>query len=47
MSRLYDIVQGFAAGVLVMAFIADYNRSSLPIAFICLMLSIILRSDRE
>lgn len=47
MSRLYDIVQGFAAGALVMAFIADYNRSSLPMAFICLILSIILRSDRD
>ena len=47
MSRLYDIVQGFAAGSIVMAFIADYNRSSLPIAFICLMLSIIWRLDRE
>ena len=41
--KVLTCIQCFGAGSIVMAFIADYNRSQLPLAAICLLYSVILR----
>lgn len=38
-SYLLTALQGFLVGAIVMAFIADYNRSQLPLAVLCLLAS--------
>lgn len=47
-SHFYTAFQGFLLGALVMAYVADYNRSQLPLAFLAFMLSVLCRfaSDR-
>lgn len=41
--HLYSGFQGFCIGAIVMAYIADYNRSQLPFALVCILISILLR----
>lgn len=41
--HLYTALQGFVAGAIAIAYIANYNRSQLPIAIICLIFSVLLR----
>lgn len=36
-------LDGFLAGAIVMALITGYNRSSMPIAIVCLIASILCR----
>lgn len=43
LSHVYTAFQGFALGVIVMGFITNYNRSRLPIALICIIISIVSR----
>ena len=43
LEHLYSGVQGFALGGIIMAYIADYNRSQLPIALLFLGISFICR----
>lgn len=42
-SHLYSAFQGFALGLIVMAYICDYNTSQLPLAFGCLCISVLTR----
>lgn len=42
-SHLYTGVQGFGLGAIAMAYVANYNRSQLPIALLCLGVSIVCR----
>lgn len=44
---LLSVVQGLAAGAIIMAYICNYNRSQLPIAIICLIASVISRTKTE
>ena len=41
--HLYTALQSFAAGAIVMAYIANYNRNQLQIAVLCLLFSIAVR----
>lgn len=41
--HLYSGFQGFCIGAIAMAYVADYNRSQLPFALMCLFMSIFLR----
>ena len=41
--NFHSALQGFATGAIITAYIADYNRNQLPIAAVCLILSIVLR----
>lgn len=43
LGHLYSGLQGFALGAILMAYVVDYNRSQLPMAFIFLIISIALR----
>jgi len=40
---VYTALQGFGAGAIVMAYVANYNKGQLPIAMMCLIASVILR----
>ena len=42
-SHLYSAFQGCALGLIVMAYICDYNTSQLPLALMCLGFSILTR----
>lgn len=41
--HLYTGLQGFGIGAIVMAYVSNYNRSQLPIAALCIIISILLR----
>lgn len=41
--HLYTAFQGGAIGAIAMAYVADYNRSQLPLAIICIVISILSR----
>lgn len=41
--HLYTGFQGFCLGAIVMAYITNYNRTQLPIAVVCLVISILSR----
>lgn len=41
--HLYTALQAGAIGAILMAYIADYNRGQLPLAIMCLSLSILCR----
>lgn len=41
--NLYSAFQGFLLGSIVMAYIADYNKEQLPIAFMFLAISVLSR----
>ena len=41
--HLYTVLQGFGAGAIIMAYVANYNRSQLPLAILCMIISILLR----
>ena len=41
--QLYTALQSFAAGAIVMAYIANYNRNQLQTAVLCLLFSIAAR----
>lgn len=43
MGHLYSAIQGFGFGAIVMAFVAGYNTSQLPLALICLIASVVFR----
>lgn len=43
--NIYTAIQGFALGGIAMAYISDYNRSQLPLAFIFWCNSILFRPD--
>ena len=45
--HLYSGIQGFTFGVIVMAYVCDYNRSRLPIAILCLIFSLVMRLGNE
>lgn len=40
---LYTGLQGFALAAILIAYVADYNRSQLPFALMCLIFSVMLR----
>ena len=46
-SQVHTALQGFVAGAIVMAYITNYNRSKLPMAICCLLLSIAPRLEPE
>lgn len=41
MKRLYTAFLGFGVGSIVMGYVANYNRSQLPIALVCLIILIL------
>lgn len=41
--HLYSAFQGFCIGSIVMAYVANYNTSRLPIAILCIAVSILSR----
>ena len=43
LSHIYTAIQAFVLCVIVMEFIFNYNRSQLPIALICLIISVFAR----
>lgn len=43
MEHLFTAIQGFGAGAIVMAYVCGYNLSQLPIAALCLFVSVISR----
>lgn len=40
---LHTGLQGFTIGAIAMAYVANYNRSQLPMAVLCVIISIICR----
>lgn len=44
--HLYSGLQGFGFGAIIMAYINNYNRSQLPFALLCLILSILFRLEK-
>lgn len=41
--HLYTALQGFRARVIIMVYVANYNRSQLLLAILCMIISVLLR----